>query len=368
MNDATEPGSLRRYIVPTVFVAIAVLVALVRLRFCAQVPANTGDLPRHLVYGLVVLDQGLAGASVPLREVSRTFAGLAWSNLPYNYPPVALGFFTLVSAISPTLFFAKLSLTLVEAVNAWLVHRITGQKWAALVYWALPGSIWWVSKEGQFEPVQTLLIFLGLLALERRPALAFAALALGIQAKVTAIFLLPLFVYRVWQQGPKKLPIAGVGLLAGFLPMALVSLAYPVFKQVTSYSTAIRFNPYYWNPTLERLTQWVPDWVVGFNAIATYAALGALGVLLIRTRKPEFLAPAGFLAITKIHLTVQFWYFNTLPSFLLPIRTKHMALVLLALPLLDVYSLAQVVAGPFGYLGWQGFTDAFQPYVLPAAR
>lgn len=355
----------RRYERP-LLIGLALAVGVVRLWQCAKVPTNTGDLPRHVVYGLVVLEHGVSGASQTLYEVSRSFGSIAWSRLPYNYPPVALGFFTLTSAISPTLFFAKLALTAVELANALLVFRITRQKWAALVYWALPGSIWWVSREGQFEPVQTLFVFLGLFALQRaRPVWAMVALALAIQTKVTAVFLVPLFLWRLWKQSPRALMSGGVGFVGGFLPMLLVSLQYPVLEQITKYSTAIRFSAYYWNPFVERLTQWVPGWVVGMNAVTTYAALAALLVLLVKRRDPTMLAPAAFLFITKIHLTVQFWYFNTLPAFLMPIRTRHMALVLVLLPLLDVYSLAQVFAGPFGYVGGRGMTSAFQPYALP---
>lgn len=361
-----EPVAGWRRYERSLLIALALVVALVRLWQCAKVPANTGDLPRHILYGLVVLEHGVAGASQTLHEVSRSFGSIAWSRLPYNYPPVALGFFTLTSAVAPTLFFAKFALTVVEAVNALLVFRLTRQRWAALVYWALPGSIWWVSREGQFEPVQTLFVFLGLWALDRsRPVWGMVALALAIQAKVTALFLVPLFLWRLWKQSPRALVVGGLGFVAGFLPMVLVSLQYPVFDQVTKHSTAIRFSAYYWNPFVERLTQWVPGWVVGMNAVTTYAALAVLGILLLKRRDPAMLAPAAFLFITKIHLTVQFWYFNTLPAFLMPIRTRHMALVLMLLPLLDVYSVAQLVAGPFGYLGWRGFTSAFQAYALP---
>ena len=67
-------------------------------------------------------------------------------------------------------------------------------------------------------------------------------------------------------------------------------------------------------------------------------------------------------------MLAQFWYFLQLPAFLMPLRERRLRFWLIALtPALDVYSLAQMVAGPFGWtMGdyYQGF-DAFRPLLLP---
>src|SRR5882672_5573126 len=112
----------------------AVAVAALRIYYCSQLPVNTGDITRHLYSGLVVLKHGLASAGQPLVSSFPGAAGVAWAGLPYNYPICALTFFTAIAAIMPTIFFAKLSLTAMEGINALLVTKITGRRWLGLLY------------------------------------------------------------------------------------------------------------------------------------------------------------------------------------------------------------------------------------------
>jgi hypothetical protein len=113
---------------------LAIAVAALRFYYCTVLPVNTGDITRHLYTGLVVLKHGLASAGRPLVDSFPGAGGVAWAGLPYNYPIFALTFFTALAAIMPTIFFAKLSLTAVEAVNAILVSRITGSRWLGFLY------------------------------------------------------------------------------------------------------------------------------------------------------------------------------------------------------------------------------------------
>ena len=129
------------------------LIAVLRGYFCWQDPVNSGDVVRHLLHSFHVLDEGLAAAGVPLQELDPDLAGSTWSAFPYNYPPVTLAFFVLIAALAPAVTAAKVALTVIEALNAWLLARVTGNRWLGLLYWASPVSIWWVSGEGQFEPL-----------------------------------------------------------------------------------------------------------------------------------------------------------------------------------------------------------------------
>jgi hypothetical protein len=145
-----------------------VAVGLLRLYYCTLLPRSTGDLARHILYSLYVARDGLAALGKPLIELSPLLSGFAWSELPYNYPILARHFFSAVSAVSPTLFSAKLALTLVEAFNSALIYDTSKRTELALLYWASPASTWWVSGEGQFEPVQSLFVLLALYAVERK--------------------------------------------------------------------------------------------------------------------------------------------------------------------------------------------------------
>ena len=98
---------------------------VLRVHECLRLPEHTGDISRHIHYALLVTRHGLGVLGRPLIDFGRAYGGIAWSDLPYNYPIVTLFFFTAVSWISPTLFFVRLGLTAVEAVNAVLVGAVS---------------------------------------------------------------------------------------------------------------------------------------------------------------------------------------------------------------------------------------------------
>ena len=332
------------------FLAVVAVTAF-RAWHCLQPPANTGDVVRHIAYGLLVGQRGLAWAAVPLTAVNRGYAWIAWSGLPYNYPVVALGFFVGVAAISPTVLAVKVALTAIEGVNALLVARVTRSRWVGVLYWAYPVSIWWVSREAQFEPLQTLFALAALVALRRSPAAACALLGLAVQTKLTAGLLLPLFLARAARGGIRPLLGAGGAFVASFLPTALSLLAYPSVAQLVRYSAPLRYNPYYWNPSQAAMFSWNPTWLVAADQIASYALIVGLAVALVRSSagRLAYAAPLAFAVVLKLHTNVQFWYWLTMPVFLVAIpdrRVRTAALILL--PLVDVYSIAQLAFGPFG--------------------
>jgi hypothetical protein len=355
--------------------ALALGIAAVRITHCALTPVNTTDIVRHLFFGQLVFEQGLASAGESLVAqhciLPMAARDLPWSDSPYPYPPVPLGFFTLVAAIWPTLFFAKLALTTLEAVAAALIARRTRDPWLGLLYWANPVSIWWISREGQFEALQNVLVVLALLlvtgALTRgRAFLGGLALAAAIQVKLIPLLLLPWFLSRL------KSPLRAVGLAGlavGLIPSLVASQFYPVALAVAQHSSPLTYNPYYWNPFDSALLAWNP-WALRLaNAAASY---GLLLTLAWRARRgPDrlaFLAPLGAIVAWKLHTNVQFWYMVALPPLLLPIADTRLrrALFILA-PLLDVYSISEMILGPWG-AGSGGFfryLSVFDP-IVPA--
>ena len=293
----SEVDERRQRLLRLGFAAAVIAVAVLRLRHCSELTANTADIVRHLLYGLLVLDQGASAAAVPLAAWSDAWPPAPWIGLPYNYPVLALGFFTGVAAASPTIFFAKLALTAVEAVNAVLVAKVTEERWLGLLYFACPASIWWVSREGQFEPLQNLFALVALLLLRRgRVGGAFVGLALAIQVKVTALALLPVFVAIAWRQHRGRAPVGAAAFVLGFVPTALACTAYPAVAQVFSFSAPLSYNPYFWNPAAD-LFAWNPGWLIAANEGASYGIGLALVVLAIRSDdRAAYIAPLLWIA------------------------------------------------------------------------
>jgi hypothetical protein len=351
------------------WITLAVGVLALRLHECLRLPDHTGDISRHIYYALLVAEHGLGAAGQPLSHYGPAYGGIAWADLPYNYPVVTLLFFTAMSWISPTLFFVRLSLTAVEAVNALMVGVISRDRWLALIYWAAPNSIWWISREGQFEALQSLFVFLAFLLLRRSPRLACVALALAIQVKLTAALLLPLVAWLIWRELRAKAWTAAAAFAAGFAPTALALMYYPAVKQL-AYSAPLAFNPYYWNIFDRAMFTWLPSWMIATNALVSCAIIAILAVALVthRNRQLPYLAPLLFLLVCKVHRNVQFWYMCLLPSFVLPIPDVRLRrLLFLLAPMLDLYALAMIVADRslYGSVGaYYGAIDVFTRFNL----
>ncbi len=344
----------RRACVLTVVAALAV--ACIRIIYCLELPANTGDILRHTVYGLLVNQYGLHMADLPLAEIGEDLTYICWSDKPFNYPTLTLAFDALVTAVSPTIFSMKLALTLLEALSAVFIYMHTKEKLLALIYWASPISIWWVSHEGQFEPLQNLFIIIAIYLLPRRSVLAWIYLALAVQVKLFAVFLLPLFLISQKNSGALTKHIGFF--VIGFIPTAVASLFYSPISNLV-HSAALFYNPYYWNLFNLRVFGWNPPWLVAFNQIASYGILILLVVLLFRTKKKaSYLGPLGFIAFVKLLPNAQSWYMTTTTAFFLPIQNTRLRFWLFFFaPMLDIRSLLQIAFVPFGHLVGDYFSN-----------
>jgi hypothetical protein len=355
-------GAQRRWV--TLAVAIfALAVTAIRAWQLESLPAITGDVVRNLLYGVAVRVAGVSAAASPLASLDPGLSDVSWSNLPYNYPPLALGFFVAVSALSATVFAAKLALTLLEAANAVLIGRLTGSPVLALLYWASPLSIWWVSREGQFEPLQSFFTLLAFLAAAQAPLLAGVSLAFAVQAKVTAILVLPWLAWRCHSTGGRALALAAAGFAIGLIPSLWAELAYHGVSHVFRYSTPLLYNPYYWDWSAPMFT-WNPGWLVFWDELSSYGMLAALVTYAVRRGSAwSVAAPIAFVAICKTHVNVQFWYFLLLPALLVPIEDRRWRFALVAcVPLLDLTSALSLVGPPFGLRGYHGAPSVHDRY------
>jgi hypothetical protein len=360
-DDGTRGRRLR-----WLLAGLAVLVALARLIECLQLPIETGDIARNVLYGALAGQHGLSAAGHALTDFSPRWAEISWSRFPYSYPPVTLAFFALLASMSPTIFAAKLGLTLLEAANAMLIGKLNRSPWLGLAYWASPMSIWWVSREGQFEPLQGFFSLLALLLVGSAPLLCGIAIALAISVKLTAAALLPWVLLRLRHAGPRALRMGLAGLALGLLPSALAELSYRGVSNVFRFGSLLVYNPYYWNPRADMFA-WNGPWLIAVNEIASYGFLAVLLVACARARgvraRMAYLAPIAFVLFCKTHANVQFWYFLLLPAFLMTLPRGRLRIALIALcPLLDVRGGFEAFHGAAGRETFHGLPSVFSPY------
>lgn len=315
---------------------------------------------RLLLWGAVVGEHGPAAAAQPL-SVWASADFVPWAHLPYNYPCLSLWLFTAIAAVSPTLLALKLLLTVLDAISAWLVFRITGDRWLALLVWALPASIWWVSREGQFEGAQSALVLSALLLHRRLPGqrqwISAVVLAFAVQVKLTAIVLLPLFLMRA--QSRRQLAQFAVAHAVGYLPTAAALLWWPAVTSVWEFSGALRHNPLHWNAFSGELFTWNPLWMVIPHQVVSWGFLVALVWIGVSRRcLPEAMPGILFVLLLKVTTNGQPWYTVSLAPLLVALPGEGRRRLLIALtPLLDVWSLSEIFIGPTFFV--QPLPDGF---------
>lgn len=324
-------------------VIIIVAVSFVRLYYCLHQAIFSQDMIRNIYYGEFVKDYGLKVAASPLMAFSAKFGDMAFSDIPYQYPVISLLFFTLLSFISPSAFLVKISLTLIEAVNSLLLYRLTKDRFLALLYWAAPLSIIWASQEGQFEPLQNLFVFAAFMMITRSSFWSFLLLALAVQVKISAILLLPWFIFRLHKD--KKLSVTVLsGFLTGFIPSLIAQLFFPSLQQIFTYSHMLLYNPYYWNFGATGIFTFRHAVFMPFNQIFSYGIVVVLIVFAVRSRAfLAYLAPLLFMLICKLHHNVNFWYPLVLPALLMPVEDrKQLRILFLLWIMLDFASVVEI--------------------------
>jgi hypothetical protein len=322
---------------------------------CTQLPAKTGDIYRHLLTGVMVRDTGWQAATLPLDVWSPGARQIApWTAQPYNYPPLALGFFVFLAYVGPSVLIAKLVLTALELLNACLVFHLTGSRCVAAVYWCLPLSIWWVSREAQFEPLQNTLVLLGLIGLRANRRWSWACWVAACQVKIFAVLLAPQFAWRWCALAPiPRLRALALAVLALF-PTVLACAFWPVIHQTLStFSWDVIWNPWHWRALLDvRYGHWCPSYLLLWMRCATLFLAGAIVWLGLRDRmeKDAVIAPLLFLIASVVMAVFQGWYFCALIPLVLAPRGTVAKLFLLALvQCCEPLSVYQLCVRPVGW-------------------
>lgn len=323
------------------------LVTVYRLYMVFQPPLRSTDLLRHMGFGKEFWNYGLAIYEYAPQDFGDVPYANLWPQEKYNYPAVAILFFALLSKVWPSLFFGKLALTLLEMANTFLVWKITKDRLLPLIYYANPVSLWWVSREGQFEPLALLFAFLALYLLPRRPSWGYFSLALGVQAKIFPIFLLPYFLRKRVGWGE------ALSFVAGFLPSLIFAWRGPYLSRLLGRATLAPCNPYAWNVfDLPRLC-YSPPMLILTNALVTYAIL-ILGLVLMFRRRAffEYVGLLAFVVALKSMTTASPWYLLALPLMAVPINQGWERRLFFLLGSLDRVAIRRLLGIPseFAYL------------------
>ena len=351
------------------FWASFILIALLRSYLLARLPVNTTDISRHLIYGFYFSTGHWEVLGLSLKQINEAFSGITWSHLPFNYPLYAAVPFTLAQFLGGSIFAAKLLLTLCELFSSFLIYKLSGSRLMALIYWALPVSIWYVSGEAQFEPWQNLFILLSMFFLRRNIYLAIAAFIVAVQIKLFALALLPLILFEIYSKRRETnfISLATI-LLALILPGLLAEQQYSSWQNVFSYSQALDFNPWHFYPSFWSYPKFISLTEVVWYQLFSALLLFYLAALFIKsTQKAIWLAPLIFLLFLKFSPNAQPWYLLTFAA-LLPYNrdSEHSLKLLVLIFLAEPFGLSQLIFGNWLYNihGYFGPLDVFSPWRL----
>lgn len=326
-------------------------IALLRLAYCFMLPPYTTDLLRNLGYGKAFWLWGFQLYDLTPYDLSPWPVQFLWPNHHYPYPASTLLFFAGVASVSSAVWWGKLALTGLEAINSWLVYKTSGDRWLALLYWANPISIWFVSREGQFEPYVAFWTLLAIYGLRHDRAWAYGAWGLAVQAKLFPILLAPLFLARMAWRAPGTLSQQVAWGLASGLPSWLAMGWSDYLWRFLQPGYLPAYNPLTWTLTDTSLYPFFPFWLVLAHWIAGVVYL-AFGLIAIRKtgRWLEFAAPLALVVLVKANVIGQFWYFILLPAFCLPIQDQGWRRLFFALSaLMGIRSLYSIFIGLIGY-------------------
>jgi hypothetical protein len=326
------------------------LILLGRLYLTTQPPINSTDLLRYIGFGKEFWTYGLAIYNYTPRDFGNTPYSNLWPDLKFIYPAMSMLFFAAVAGIWPSLFFARLVLTLLELANGLLITRITGDKLYGLFYFLNPVSIWWISGEGQYESLVVFFTLLALLHLTMRTAWSYGWLGLAIQAKYWPGVLLPYFLNQERRLRPLVI------FVIAFVPSLLFILFSDyIFHIFGSQVMATNCNAFVWDFLDDTRTCGTPMWQLVINAVATYGALLVVltGIVLDRRNPERWLTYVALLAFIVYYKSISWatsWYLLMFAILAIPIRRPWIRWAVLLLSFVEPIAWAGIFGAPIGWV------------------
>ncbi|MEW6235291.1 MAG: hypothetical protein AB1656_07885 [Candidatus Omnitrophota bacterium] len=328
-----------------------IAIAGLRLYYCFSVPLYTTDIFRNLGYGLEFQHYGfLVYAMTPYDFAAEPYQYF-WPNHEYPYPAVTLLFYAAVAKVWACIFFAKLVFTLIDFINAWLVYKVTDDRICALLYFFYPICLWYVSREGEFEPLVNFFMLLALWMQRRRHSSALFFLSLAVQTKLFPIFLLPWMLAQILRLPKRKILACAVWGAAGWLPSAMAALNSHYLEHLFSPGYVPISNTISWAILHPDLLGFTPFWLALAHFIAGVIFAGASFYCIRQeNRFLPYLAPLVFVTFVKSNPIGQFWYMILTPVFCLTVENPRHRRLLMALSwLFSLRSSLSILIGPFAY-------------------
>lgn len=351
-----ETGKRLNLFRPALWASIGYVILLagggcLRLYYCFQLTPYTTDLVRNLGYGKAFPYYGLVLYDLTPLDLAPYPCQYFWENHHYSYPPVTMLLFASIAALGTALPLAKIILTLFDAAGSWAMWKYTGDRWVVLLYWLNPTSVWFTSREGQFEGFVVFWSVLALLALQHKKNYALGILGLAIQTKFFPIFLLPYFLQNLSWREPRRLTAQLAWGIFSLVPSLLAYLfgGYPAHLLEMNYVPNI--NPLSWlvaDPT--RYVEY-PVWLIYSHLFFSVAFefFCLYGLKRTQTIWP-WLTP--FLFVFQVHTSRlgQFWYLMYLPALCLLVEEKNFRRALfLGCWGMSLLGLSSIVSGLTGY-------------------
>jgi len=315
------PLPLRRFLWALPFVAIGA----VRLVYCFHVPLSTTDILRNLGYGKEFWHYGLKIYDLCPEDFSPASYSVLWSAHFYTYPAITLFFFALLAKIWPSIFFGKLVLTVLAALNSLSIYRITNNRWFAWLYWAFPEGIWFGSHEGQFEELAVFWVLMSLLALKKNRPMAYVYLAFAIQTKLFPVFLLPYFIQQTYRSVEKHYAVSLGWFTVGFIPSLLCFMQSQYLTPIFYSGYVPDANAVSWALLEFKLFPLNPFGFMFIHTAVGAAFLGCSFYFMWKSKRMvPYFASMFFVFFVKNNKIAQPWYFILVPSLCLTVEDeKH---------------------------------------------
>lgn len=359
-----------------------VIVLGIFARICLLPMAPTDDMARYLWEGRIInlgFDPYLLAPNHPQLEGLRdaNWALVNHPALPALYPPLALGLFALLAAISPSVMLFKSAFILLDLLGLGMLllflrtepatarpedhppddHAYVAQ--VAAVYFLNPLLLLEVAGHGHYESLP-LLFCLGFLWALKRENIYWAAtfLFLAAASKIAALALVPILLMRFsWRRGALlALAVAiAMGLLIG------ISGSSPTLGR---YSSAFRYND-----AVPFLLRSALGWLIpaaGLRALsaALLAGCGLAMMRFLRNASPERQA-LGFMGLLLAFApTVHPWYALWVLPFAAPALSRPWLLFSGTVVFTYVVNFRSQVTGKWRELHWLRIPEYVPPVAL----
>lgn len=356
LHDALPAGTRRSVFsrkngIALLYAGLLAAGAGLRLVYCFLPTPTTTDLIRNLGYGQAFRYYGLLLYDMTPLDLSPSPCQFFWENHSYTYPPVTLMLFAAIAALSTALPVAKLILTLFDAIGAWAMWKYTGDRWIVLLYWLNPTSVWFTSREGQFEGFVVLWTVLALLALQHKKPYALGLLGIAVQTKFFPVLLLPYFLQNLPWGEPRRLTAPLAWGIFSLIPSGLAYIFGGFPRHLLEANYVPEINPISWFITDPTRYGDFPAWLI-YTHMAVSLAFEfycLYGMRRTQTIGP-WLTPFLFVFLVHTSTLAQFWYLIFLPALCLLVEEKTPRRVLfLGCAGMGLLGLCSILLGPTGY-------------------